>query len=321
MKYGKIIRTLKIFEKFKEDLARDRLSQAYLFVCEDRLTAGSLILELGGLMVCQNQNLCGLCSDCAKANAGSHPDILVYPKGKSFAVLDAGEIYDNVQVKPMLAGKKIFIINDMDLATEQAQNKMLKIIEEPPKNVYFLISAKNENKVLKTILSRVQKNYVDKIDVSLLKNIINAEENIKQIALYQGDGYLGKTLEICENSEYLKNYENCKKIIKNLKISSQIPNFSGFLCQSKNTFENSLYILNDFFRDLLMLKLNKKQAIKNANLIAEFEDVENEYSVMALVEILKRLTMAKRKLESNVSLVSLADMLLLEILEVKFLCK
>lgn len=321
MKYGKVIRTLKVFERFKQDLAGDKLSQAYLFVCEDRLTASSLILELGCLMVCKGHNLCGVCGDCIKANAGSHPDVLVYPKGKSFAVLDAGEIYDNVQIKPMLAGKKVFVINDMDLATEQAQNKMLKIIEEPPKNVYFLISAKNENKVLKTIQSRVQKKYVDKIDANILNNIINAQEDVKQIALCQGDGYLGKTLEICENNEYIKIYENCKKIFKDLKISSQIPNFSGFLCLNKNIFENSLFILNDFFRDILMLKLNKKQLIKNINLIAEFEEVEKEYSVMALVEILKRLIGAKRKLESNVSLVGLADMLLLEILEVKFLCK
>ena len=321
MKYGNIIKTLKVYNNFKQDLVADRLSQAYLFVCEDRLTTNNLVQELASLMVCENQNDCGFCGGCKKANAGSHPDILIYPKNKSFAVADAGEIYDNVQIKPMIANKKVFVINDVDLATEQAQNKMLKIIEEPPPNVYFLLSAKNENKVLKTILSRVQKKYVDKINASELKNIVIADEEVKQIALAQGDGYLGKTLEICDNKEYLKNYQDCKNIIKDLKTSGQIPSFAGFLSANKNIFENSLYILNDFFRDILMLKLNKKQSIKNLNLLEVFEQVEAEFSVEALVQILKLLNLAKRKLESNVSLISLADMLLLEILEVKYLCK
>lgn len=319
MEHNELVESLNAFKGIKEDLACDRLSQAYLFVCNDRLTAKVLLGRVALLLACEKGTGCGVCGNCIKAEAGTHPDILVYPKGKSFAVEDAGDIYDKVQVKPMLANRKIFVVNDLDVSTEQAQNKMLKIIEEPPNNVVFLFSAENLNKVLKTIESRVQKIYVDKINKKLLENILKCEEYIKEIALNNGDGYLGKTLDIAQNAEYINIYENMQKLILELKNSTEIPNYSHYLSENKEIFEKSLIILNDFFRDILMQKIDKQDAIKNTNLFNNnlFED----YSVSALVEILKRLNYCRQKLDSNVNLTMLADGILLEILEVKFLCK
>lgn len=299
----------------------DRLSQAYLFICPDRLTAKYMLLAISKLLACNTKSACEVCDGCMKANAGSHPDILVYPKNKSFVVEDAGNIYDSVQIKPMYAKNKIYVINDLDNSTEQAQNKMLKIIEEPPANVVFLMSASNENKILKTIHSRVQKIYINRINKSLLDGIINAKEDVKQIAISNGDGYLGKTLEIANNLEFIKIYKNAQKILFNLKNSSKVPEFSGFLAENKLNFENYLYILSDFFRDILMLKINQKKLIKNINLINDYSQVQEEYSILSLNEILKNLNLFKKKLDANVNLTSLADGLLLNILEVKFLCK
>lgn len=321
MDYSKLIETLNVYKEFKQNSMADNLTQAYLFVCEDRLTSNVLLSTIASLVVCEVGSSCGRCGHCIKVKAGTHPDVLVYPMGKNFIVEDAGDIYDKVQIKPMLSNKKVFIINDMDLSTEQAQNKMLKIIEEPPKNVIFLLSAKNENKILQTIHSRVQKKYIDKIDKNLLKDILKSDDYIQSIALTNGDGYLGKTLDIETNEEYLKIYENMKKLVLNLKNSGQIPIFSPFLSTNKLFFEKSLYILNDFFRDLLMLKLSKKELVKNINLTNEYSLILDEYSIGALVEILKRLNLSKEKLDSNVNLTMLADGILMEILEVKYLCK
>lgn len=320
MEFNKLVESLVAYGNIKEDLVCDRLSQAYLFLCSDRLTSKILLSRIATMLVCDHESACDACGNCAKMNAGTHPDVLIYPKGKGFSVEDSADIYDKVQVKPILNKRKVFVINDIDISTEQAQNKMLKIIEEPPNNVIFLFSAKNINKVLKTIQSRVKKIYVDKINKNLLKNIINVPENIKEIAIINGDGYLGKTLEIAENDAFIKIYKNIQKLILELKNSVQIPEFSASLCISKDVFEKSLEILSGFYRDILMLKLNKENLIINYNIINDplnFED----YSVKALIEILKRLNYCKQKLESNVNLTTLADAVLLEILEVKFLCK
>lgn len=321
MEHLDIVKTLGVYKNFEDDFVCGRVSQAYLFVCDDRLTARELVMAVSRLLVCDNENSCGACGGCVKVNAGTHPDVLVYPKGKNFMVADAGQIYDNVQVKPMIASRKIFVINDIDLATEQAQNKMLKIVEEPPKNVIFLITCKNESKVLRTIISRVQKKHVDKLGANSIEKIVVSVGEKREIAITNGDGYLGKTIDIDTGEEYVKVYGEMLGIVKNLKISTQIPNFSPILGQNREFFEKGIAILSDFYRDMLMIKLNKLDIVKNVNIIKELESASVEYTPIALLEIIKRFNLARQKFDSNVNLTMLADSVLLDILEVKFLCK
>lgn len=322
MDFEKPIRHLKVFSDFKENIMCDKLSQAYLFLCPDKLTNNILLKELAKLLQCENGNACDVCDNCVKIIAGTHPDVLIYPKSKNFMVEDATDVYNNVQVKPMLARYKVFIINDIDLSTEQAQNKMLKVLEEPPKNVIFLMSASTQEKVLATILSRVQKMTVDKMNKEELKKIFNEyDNNLLQIALSFGDGYIGKTLDILNNSNFIENYKNMENLIKNMKNSSQIPYFSPYFYKDKTTFENNLLILNGLFRDMLMINLNKSNLVDNQSIENEMFDCLQEYSANALTQILKRINKIKQMLDSNVNLTLLADNFLFDILEIKFLCK
>ncbi|MBE7082537.1 MAG: hypothetical protein E7378_02515 [Clostridiales bacterium] len=322
MNFEKQVKTLKVYGSFNKLMLEDKLSQAYLFVCPDEFTNKILTSQIAKLLVCKNKSACDVCPHCVKVEASSHPDVLVFPKEKNFAVEDAGQIYDNIQIKPMLADLKVIIINNMDTATIQAQNKMLKIIEEPPKNVVFLLSCTNEDKVLSTILSRVQKMQVDRLDQSVLKDILqNVDDEVKAISLCFGDGYLGKTLEISQNATFLENYKNMLELVLNLKRSDQIPEFSKLLNKDKETFAGCLQILCSLLRDVLMTSLNKHNLVSSKNLQVELQQLASEYSALSLNNILKLLNEYKKRFDANVNLTVLADNLLFDILEVKFLCK
>ena len=322
VEYQHLVKKLKVFNDIKQYAQNNQLASAYLFLSPDRLTNKELLFALAKLLLCKNTDACGTCEHCVKMNVGTHPDVLIYPKEKNFVVEDANGIYETVQVKPMLADKKIYIINDIDLATEQAENKLLKIIEEPPQNVIFLFSAVTREKVLATILSRVYKHTVDKFASYDLQDLLkNIDEQTKNITLAFGDGYLGKTLDIFKNAQFLDCYNNMKSLLFNLKKSDQIPFFAGSFNKDKQIFEINLTILNDFYRDLLMLKLNQEQMIKNKNIRNDLTMQVNEYSVKALYEIIKKLSKAKQMLDRNVNITVLADNLLFEILEVKYLWK
>lgn len=322
MNFEKQIKNLKVYQEFKNAQSADKLSQAYLFLCPDRLTNKILLTELAKLMQCKNKCACGTCDSCVKITAGTHPDVLVYPTSSNFVVDDANSIYDNVQIKPMLSQNKIFIINDIDISTEQAQNKMLKILEEPPANVTFLISACSQEKVLNTILSRVQKMVVDRMQNEQLALLFEgADEFVLQVALSFGDGYIGKVLDIINNKTFLQNFKNMQNLIENLQNSSQIPYFSPYFYKDKQIFESNLLILDSLMRDLLMLCLNEEKLVKNAFLLNSLQKIKEQYSVGALTEILKDIITIKQKLDSNVNLTILADNFLFDILEIKFLCK
>jgi DNA polymerase-3 subunit delta' len=85
------------------------------------------------------------------------PDLKIYPKKDSkLSVADANEIIDDSALKPVEGDKKLYIISDFDTTAPLFQNKLLKILEEPPEGVYFLLGASSLSPILSTIRSRVK---------------------------------------------------------------------------------------------------------------------------------------------------------------------
>lgn len=101
---------------------------------------------------------CGTCKDCRKAEKGVHPDILVYSGGesaKSFHIDTVRKLRQEAYIKPNEAEGKVFILENVQNMTVQAQNALLKIIEEPPYGVTFILTCENKSALLVTVLSRV----------------------------------------------------------------------------------------------------------------------------------------------------------------------
>lgn len=142
------------FARFESAFQNGRLSHAYLIVGEDFSSNNAFCRAMALKLVCQKNMPCLECAPCKKILAGFHPDVFVYPKGKSFVVADSEDILANVAIRPFESDYKIFLVNEIDKATPAAQNKLLKTVEEAPKNVVFLFNATNAQNVLQTIKSR-----------------------------------------------------------------------------------------------------------------------------------------------------------------------
>jgi len=322
VKYEKQIKTLNVYDIIKENIQNNKLSQAYLFLCEDSITNNLLALSVSKLILCKNQNACGVCKSCSLFESESNPDLLVYPKDKNFIVDDAVEIYNKVQIKPLYSNYKIFLINNIDVSTVQAQNKMLKIIEEPPHNVIFILTATSEDKVLQTIKSRCQILRVNKFNNEVISEILSLEKGDNlDIALALGEGYIGKSIDILNNQKFNENYKNIFNFIKNFKKSDQIPSFYEYFSKDRAGFELNLLLLNDFYRDALMCGLGSEKFVKNKNILNDIKQIAVDYSLSALNQILKLINNYKKMLDSNVLPSLLLDNFLMDILEVKFVCK
>ena len=122
----------------------------------DRLNLARLLARVH---VCSGENApCGVCPDCVKAGKGFHPDIFeaVATEGnKDPLKVDAvREIRSNAFVFPNEAARRVFILHNMNFSNEQAQNALLKILEEPPEYVRFVLTCPVSSALLQTILSR-----------------------------------------------------------------------------------------------------------------------------------------------------------------------
>ena len=107
----------------------------------------------------QGERPCGVCRDCEKALKGIHPDIAVFggkQGSRSFHVEEIRQIRESASVMPNEAQIKVYLLADAENMTEQAQNALLKILEEPPAHVMFILTCTATSSLLPTIRSRVQ---------------------------------------------------------------------------------------------------------------------------------------------------------------------
>ena len=143
---------------FKAAVTNGRLCHAYILLGENGIGKFSFAKEMAKIILCKNNNKpCNECESCKKIDSEIHPDVIMYrdngsPNGMS--VEDARLLRQSAYVAPNESETKIYIIESADKMTHFTPNVLLKIIEEPPKNVIFILTASNDKAVYKTIMSR-----------------------------------------------------------------------------------------------------------------------------------------------------------------------
>lgn len=269
----------KSFAIFDTFFKNNKLSHAYLILADNEFSGKNFCNALTLKLLCSNNLPCLKCKNCKKFLAGFHPDVLVYPKTKIFLVSDSEDILENSIIKPMESKYKIFIINNFDKSTIQAQNKLLKTLEDAPKNVIFLINAVNQHKILPTIKSRCQ--------------------------VLEIENYCKKDLD------KEKDYELIVDMLQNITSSKKIYLYANKFGE-KADFDERLSLLLKIFDEILKSKTQKIQD-KRLALVGQ------NYQINAIGEIFELINEAKKMFEANVNPLMITDYLLLKILEVKYL--
>ncbi|MDA8337553.1 MAG: hypothetical protein M0Z41_21655 [Peptococcaceae bacterium] len=146
---------------FQSALAGGRLSHAHLFLGQN---AWPLAQNLAGLLLCRAPDgalACGRCPDCRQVGAGFHPDLtVVAPASASIKIEQIRELQRSACLAPYQAGRKVFIVNEAHKMTDDAANCLLKSLEEPVDNVFFILVADSGEGLLPTVVSRCQKFFV-----------------------------------------------------------------------------------------------------------------------------------------------------------------
>lgn len=141
-----------------------RLSHAYIVASPSVTERNAEAVELAAAMLCGSAGTqpCGVCRHCRKVMAGIHPDVITVSretddKGREKREIPVGRIravVSDAQVMPNEAGAKVYIIRDADRMNIQAQNALLKLLEEPPASARFILCAANPENLLPTVRSR-----------------------------------------------------------------------------------------------------------------------------------------------------------------------
>ncbi len=317
MSFTEHLKSQDFFKNLVEKKQNGTFPNAMLFFCDDALTSQkilvltSLLLEFEGYDFFDENS-----AQFTRIESGIDLDVKVFPKGEKLLVADSNEIVSDCFVKPVNLPKKVFIINNFDNSTEEAQNKLLKVLEEPPQNVHFLLSAKNEEKVLATIKSRCEK---VKISPLLPEQIFPLVKN--PLACILGGGFLGKTLELSKNENLSEIVDFAVSLIVELKNSKQVLAYSKKFLEKTTDFDLILQVMLLCVEDIIKIKCESENLCKLKDYSQKLKDVEPEFSVQALCEIVSLVSNLREKIEFNANITVAVDNFLLKMLEVKFLCK
>ena len=137
---------------------RGELGHAFLLEGEDPDLLLGTARRAAQRVLCEKGTACGVCDSCRAALSGNHPDIITVTHEKPDTLL-VGEIraqlVDDIEIRPYRSARKIYLVPDAGKMNPQAQNAILKTLEEPPAYGMILLLADNRSRFLPTVLSRL----------------------------------------------------------------------------------------------------------------------------------------------------------------------
>jgi DNA polymerase-3 subunit gamma/tau len=181
--FDEIVGQEHVTRTLRNAIDRDRVHHAFLFcgargvgkTTAARALARSLNCETG-----PTADPCGTCTSCVEVTNGSSPDLIEIDGASNNSVDDVRDLRDTVLYAPTKGRYKIYLVDEVHMLTKAAFNALLKTLEEPPPHVIFIFATTEPNKILDTILSRVQRFDFKRIGVGALV------ERLREIAKAEG---------------------------------------------------------------------------------------------------------------------------------------
>ena len=316
-----------IREHLQNALRTRRISHAYIINGERssgkefiaRVFAMALQCEKGGEEPCQE------CHSCRQALSGNHPDIirLTHEKPNTIGVEDIRtKINADMGIKPYQGPYKIYIINEGEKMTPQAQNALLKTLEEPPEYGVILILTSSLETLLPTIQSRCvllnMKPVSDELVKRYLMETLKVPDYKAEVCTAFARGNIGRAKLLASSEEFDKVKEEAVTLLK-YKHEMEIPEIVAAIKKiSEYQFDVSDYldILSIWYRDVLMFKaMNDANHLIFREEIQYIKKVADRSSYEGIETIINALDKAKARLAANVNFDLTMQLLLLTVQE------
>jgi DNA polymerase-3 subunit delta' len=315
-----LVKSTNAYKIVKSDKERGRLSHAYLIVCADGDNLEGYLKEFAKLFFCKNEG-CGECRECKLIDQKIYADALFLPReGESISADDITALVQDTFVKPLESDKKLYVLSNAESMNAVSQNKLLKTLEEPPKNVHILIGATGEYSLLSTVKSRVRKLEIPPFSANALFNALKDEcqdsEKLKG-AIACSDGTLGKTLALYKDESLMSVMAFVEDMFINMQSSSQVLEYSYKFSLVKCEIEEFLSVTELFARDMLVYISGAKELVFSKKEMQNLSSAKG-FTRGALIGILQAVVDARKRLDANSGKNMVLEWLLFKILEEKF---
>ena len=305
---------------FGNDLHKNRIAEA---VQSERLPHALLIdgpegsgkmtfaLDIAAALNCEHRNdetrpfPCGRCNSCRRIREGSFTDVKILSRADGKATIGVQMIKDfrsDMFLSATESGHKVYIIDEAEKMTTEAQNALLIVLEEPPKNVVIMLLASGTDAILTTIKSRTQYvttsrfphdelgKYLEEISADARGLKLRDPDAYKSL-LVSADGRIGRALELLSPKEREENEQNRKEIFSVLKALGKKTPYTELysaitsLPQKRTEFSESLQLLITALADMIASKKSEKFPTTFFTDVASAKDMAKDITLIRLMTI------------------------------------
>lgn len=322
--FDEIVGHNEIINHLQSAIKTNKISHAYIIDGEKGIGKKLIANTFAKTLQCQKKGIspCDECISCRTFDSLNNPDVIYVEQTKKtgIGVDDIREqINQDINIKPYQHPYKIYIVDNADTMTEQAQNALLKTIEEPPSYVMILLLSNNINKFLITILSRC---VVLKLKPIMPDKVMNYVIEKLEISDYRSElitsfaqGIIGKAKELASSTEFFDMRESMIKIVdiiingddyQLLEVSQKFEDY-------KDDIQDFLDLLMTWFRDLLIVKkINDEMYIINRDKYRTLLKQAQVLSYNRISIMIENINKAKNLLKQNANFRLVIEMMILQ---------
>lgn len=325
--FSKIIGHENIIEYFQNAIAADKVSHAYILNGPDRSGKMMLAEAFAAALQCEKYGgePCGECHSCRQMANKNQPDVIyiTHEKPNTISVKDIREqLNSDIVLKPYSSRYKVYVVDEAEKMNAQAQNAMLKTIEEPPAYAVILLLTTNADGFLPTILSRCVRLDLKAVGDEKIRKFLMEEKGIPD---YQADicvafaqGNVGKAIHLAGSKDFNEMKDAALSLIKRLddielyEMTREIKKITAYKLEINDYFD----LMMVWYRDVLLYK-----ATADVNRLIFREEVysikkaASHSSYGGIEKILNALEKVKVRLNANVNFELCIELLLLTIKE------
>ena len=314
-------------EHLQNAISMNKVSHAYI-INGERSSGKEFVAKIFAMTLqCEKQGTepCGECHSCKQAMSQNHPDIIFvsHEKPNTIGVEDiCNQINNDIVIKPYSGPRKIYIMNEGEKMTVQAQNALLKTLEEPPEYAVILILTANVDAFLPTILSRCvvlnMKPVADELVKKYLMSELHVPDYKANICVAFARGNIGKAKLLASSEEFEKVKEEAITLVKyiNDMETNEIVKAIKKISEYKLDVNDYLDILSVWYRDVLLYKATRDiNSLIFRDELQQITRVADRSTYEGIENIVNALEQAKRRLQANVNFDLTMELLLLTIQE------
>lgn len=316
-----------IIEHLKTAIEMGKVSHAYILNGPD-LSGKMMIAEaFARALLCEKQDPdgCGECRSCRQSDDRNNPDIIYvkHDKPNTISVDDIRtQLNNDIVIKPYSNQYKIYIVDEAEKMNQQAQNALLKTIEEPPAYAVVMLLTTNADSFLQTIRSRCITLNLKSVKNDVIKSYLMTE---KKIPDYQADvcaafaqGVVGKAIKLASSDDFNELKESALSLIKRLddidlyEMGEAIKQISDYKLQVQDYFD----LITVWYRDVLYMKAtNDVNGLIFKDEVYDIKKQASKHSYHGIETIIEALDKAKLRINANVNFDLVIELLLMTIKE------